>query len=521
MVALLITAAASAVVLIVLVVSAIPFSSDILRRRMIATLSEHLESQVELDGLTLRVLPQFHAEGIGLRIRHRGRTDVPPLIKIDRISVDASIGSLIRKHVLATDLAGLEINIPPGDDSGRDDGAAGERPDRVPDVNLKGGAARDMVVDMLTANDARLVIISNKKDKSSKVWTIHHLSMQSVSFAQAMPFQATLTNAVPPGEIQTTGSFGPWQSGRPGATPLEGVFTFAKADLSVFKGISGILSAHGEFGGTLGRIGVHGETNVPQFTVSVSGHPVPLHADYHTTVDGTNGDTILDRIDATFLNTSLVAKGRVVSTPGQKGRTVALDVAMNKARIEDVLRLAIKSSKSPMTGAMTLETKFVLPPGDRDVVEKLRLDGHFGIATVKFTDIDIQKKIDVLSRRSRGQTEDTGESSVVSDFSGRFKLADGMLSLSTLTFRTPGTAVHLAGRYALRPETLDFKGTLLMDAKISETQKGWKRLALKALDPLFAKKGGGDGSEIPIKIQGERSHPSFGLDTHGLLRRDR
>jgi hypothetical protein len=40
------------------------------------------------------------------------------------------------------------------------------------------------------------------------------------------------------------------------------------------------------------------------------------------------------------------------------------------------------------------------------------------------------------------------------------------------------------------------------------------------LDPVFAKKGGGEGSEIPIKIKGERSHPSFGLDTHGLLRRD-
>jgi hypothetical protein len=33
----------------------------------------------------------------------------------------------------------------------------------------------------------------------------------------------------------------------PGRTPLKGKFTFGRADLSVFKGISGILSAHGTF----------------------------------------------------------------------------------------------------------------------------------------------------------------------------------------------------------------------------------------------------------------------------------
>jgi hypothetical protein len=47
-----------------------------------------------------------------------------------------------------------------------------------------------------------------------------------------------------------------------------------------------------------------------------------------------------------------------------------------------------------MTGTVRLRTKFLLPPGDRDVVEKLRLDGQFDIATVRFTSLNIQKKID-------------------------------------------------------------------------------------------------------------------------------
>jgi hypothetical protein len=350
------------------------------------------------------------------------------------------------------------------------------------------------------------------------VWAIHELEMRSVAFARAMPFDAKLTNAIPPGEIGVKGSFGPWTPDDPGATPLEGTFTFADADLGIFRGISGILSAHGEFGGTLGRLGVHGETDTPQFTVAVGGHPVPLHADYHTTVDGTNGDTLLDRIDASFLNTSLVAKGSVVGAPGQDGRTVTLDIVMDKARIEDVLRLAVKAPKAPMTGAMKLRTKFVLPPGDRDVVEKLRLDGQFTIGTAKFTSLDIQKKIDELSRRSRGKLADADQPSVVSDFRGAFTLADGTLRLRTLTFETPGASVQLAGTYGLRRETLGFKGMFLMDARISETQRGWKRWALKVIDPLFAKKGG-EGTALPIKIEGKRSEPKFGLDTGRLFKR--
>ncbi len=395
----------ASVVALLVVASTVPLSSNILRQRIVTTLSDRLESEVELQGLQLRILPRFHVEGFGLSIRHRGRKDVPALIKVDRLAVDADLDSLLVKHVNAVTLTGLEINIPP--DHGHKDEDRAENSSRSSGLDAKNVSAREVVVDHLSARDARLVIIPSETDKPPKVWQIHELAMQSVSFDRPMPFEATLTNAIPPGEIHTKGSFGPWRSATPGATPLEGTFTFSDADLSVFKGISGILSAHGKFGGSLGRIEVHGETTTPQFTVSVGGHPVLLHANYHATVDGTNGDTLLDRIDASFLKTSLVAKGSVVATPGKNGRTVTLDVVMDKARVEDALGLALKAPKPPMTGAMKLRTKFLLPPGDRDVVEKLQLDGQFEIATAKFTNIDIQKKVNELSHWSRGAAGDT------------------------------------------------------------------------------------------------------------------
>jgi hypothetical protein len=341
--------------------------------------------------------------------------------------------------------------------------------------------------------------------------------MSAVAFDGAMPFEATLTNAVPPGEIATHGTFGPWGSDDPGQTPLDGTFVFEKADLSVFKGISGILSAQGTFGGRLEEIDVHGDTTTPEFTLTSVGHPIPLHAKYHTIVDGTNGDTILERIDASFLDTSLVAKGDVIDMPGAPGRRVALDVAMESARLEDVLWLAVKTPKPPMTGALTLTTKLEIPPGDVDVVEKLLLDGKFQIKGTHFTNPGVQQKIEELSKRGSGKVEEPKAARVTSDFAGTFKLAGGTLRIPSVAFDVPGAVVRLAGAYGMTSERIDFKGTLFLDAKLSETVTGFKSVLLKVLDPLF--KGEKGGSAIPIQISGSRSNPTFGLDKNRVFKR--
>jgi AsmA-like C-terminal region len=493
----------------------VPLTSGQMRKRVIATLSDELQAEVELADLQLQLLPHMHANGAGLVVRHKGRRDVPPIISVKTFSVHGSLLGLWRKHVANVELNGLDIEIPPDHDN----------PTRPSETAAKGktggenkrGGRRDVVIDNLVSNDARLVIIPRKEGKRPKVWDIHRLLMHNVGATQAMPFQATLTNAIPPGEIGTKGEFGPWHSEHPGQTPLDGTFTFDRADLSVFKGISGILSAHGNFAGVLERIDIHGETETPQFTVAVGGHPVPLHTKYHAVVDGTNGDTVLERIDGSFLNTSLVAKGAVIDAPGkEKGRTVTLDVTMDKARIEDVLKLAVKA-QNPMTGALKLTTKLVLPPGEQDVVEKLQLDGQFAIGGGRFTNLDVQNKINELSHRGSGKPTELEREKVASDFTGRFALKGGVLELPSVTFDVPGAAVELNGRYALRPETLEFHGNLLMDAKVSETTTGIKSVLLKVVDPLFRKDG---KTVIPIKIGGNRNAPSFGLDARRVFHRD-
>jgi hypothetical protein len=106
---------------------------------------------------------------------------------------------------------------------------------------------------------------------------------------------------------------------------------------------------------------------------------------------------------------------------------------------------------------------------------------------------------------------------VASDFKGQFVLGDGRLTLKQLMFAVPGAQVRLAGAYNLKRETLAFKGNLLMDAKVSETVTGFKSLLLKIADPFFSRKGG--GSQVPIKIEGTRSDPKFGLDMGRVFNR--
>jgi AsmA-like protein len=489
----------------------LPYSADTLRKRIVETLADRLDAQVDLAHLELDVL-RMRIAGSGLVIRHRGRTDVPPLIAIDTFTVRANPRGLWNRHVASVKLDGLKIQIPPNDTEGDLKGRRGG-----PHLS-----SQQVVLDLLEASDAKLVILRRDPAKPPRTWMIHALRVTSVSASSAMPFAATLTNAVPPGSIETMGAFGPWHRDDPGHTPIDGEFYFHHADLSVFNGISGILSSRGVYTGSLEKIDVKGETDVPDFTVNVSGQPVPLRAKYRALVDGTSGTTTLERIDATFLNTSLVAKGGVYEVEGVKGREVRLDLTMEKARLEDVMRLSVKTVKPPMRGALRLQTNFVLPPGNSDVIEKLRLDGRFSIDNGRFTDAEVQDKINEMSLRASGRfraapklpatsghATSTAAPPVVSDFQGRFQLGRGVLVLQTLVFDIPSAAVRLNGRYLLRSETLDFRGDLLMDGKVSETVTGWKSWLLKIADPLFRKHG---RTVVPIKVTGTRNKPSFGIE---------
>ena len=102
---------------------------------------------------------------------------------------------------------------------------------------------------------------------------IHHLNLQSAGNGVPMKYDAEFTNAKPPGQIHSVGTFGPWSADEPGDTPLTGDYTFENADLGVFNGIAGILHSKGTFEGTLDTVNAHGEASVPDFRLEERRQP--------------------------------------------------------------------------------------------------------------------------------------------------------------------------------------------------------------------------------------------------------
>ena len=478
-------------------------AEPILKARVIDTLSTRFDSRVELDQFHISIWHGLEVSGGGLKLYPNALDAEKPLIAVDKFSFHTSWVKLLRTpmHIGHVHIEGLQLNMPPK-----------QQRKNIP--KLKGGKQHKIKIfvgEMLIDN-ARLVLGTNKPGKVPLVFDISHAQLDSIGAGQPLKFHALLLNAKPIGDIDSSGYFGPFQEHSPGDTQIKGTYDFTHADLSTTKGIAGTLSSTGKYEGTLNNITVDGETDTPNFSIDVSGHPVPLHTTFHAIVDGTNGDTYLQPVNAEILHSHLVAVGKVISVPG-KGHHIVLDVVVAPASIQDMLQLGVRTEPPVMTGDLKMKTKLDLPPGKLSVADKLRLRGSFEVLNAHFTNDKVQSKIDDLSLRSQGKPKEAkagNEAPVQSDMKGQFQLANSKLTLTGLVFTVPGTKVTMDGIYSLDGNQFDFHGHARLDAKVSQMVTGWKSLLLKPVDPFLSKNGA--GTEVPIKVTGTKSAPKFGLD---------
>ncbi len=489
-----------------------------MRAAVVSKLEKRFQSKVELENLQISLFPIVRIAASNLRLHHQGRTDIPPLISMKKLTARLSPWDLLQKPVRigSVHMEELNILIPPKrgkPDEEQKERAIKHRESRLRNINP--GDRYPFFVEEVHADGAVLMIVPEKADNEPLVWEIHRLKLKSVGMDRPMNFVAELTNAKPPGSIKSSGQFGPWQEDDPGQTFVAGTYTFKDADLSVFNGIAGRLSSEGSYRGVLERIQVSGSTDTPDFTVATSGNPVHLRTEFNSVVDGTSGDTLLEPVKASIGRSWLVARGGVTKVPGISGKVVKLRVSISEGHVEDLLRLAVKSRTPFLIGGIRFDTEFILPPGDREIPVRLGLGGKFEIRSGRFTDAGVRGKLEEFSWRARGRPKDEEEKRdrVVSNMAGRFLLKNGVMTLSNLSFGIPGAMVKLDGTYALLTEQLDFYGTLLMRAKVSETVSGVKSIMLKVVDPFFAKQGA--GTVLPIKITGARDTPQFGLNFGG------
>jgi hypothetical protein len=193
----------------------------------------------------------------------------------------------------------------------------------------------------------------------------------------------------------------------------------------------------------------------------------------------------------------------------EKGHLITIDVTVPNGRIQDFLSLAINSDKPLLTGPVKIKAKLIVPPGKEKAIDKIILDGQFGVEDAKWSSLALREKLESLSRHGQGKPEDDDTGSSVSDLNGSFHLKHGVINFSRLAFSVRGATINLTGTYALRGGDLDLSGHLRLQAKLSQTMTGTKSFFLQAFDPFFAKEGA--GTLLPIRITGTRDKPTFGI----------
>ncbi len=481
------------------------------REYFISTLQKRYKSDVELGDLHISLFPTVHATGDNLVLWFNGRHDAPPMVQIRQFTFDSSFISFFRtpKHIGRLRLEGLQIHLPPR--------TANTGSASIPRAPASSTSTAPFILDEVIADGTSVEITPKDPAKQPLVFDVRQLTLRTVGAGLPMAFQAQLTNPRPPGLIQCEGTFGPWDASHPVDTPISGKYVFHDADLSVFKGIAGMLDSTGTFTGQLDTMEVHGTTDTPNFSLHLADHPVALHTEFQATVDGTNGNTILHPVHARLGHSKFDITGAIERGALETRKTILLDAKTPKAQLEDFLRLAVKGAQPPMTGGIRFDTKIKVPPGDTPVIDRLQLDGTFGLSAITFTNNDVQQKIASLSHHAQGNPTDH-DSPVTADFQGGFHLLAGKLSLPDLTFKVPGANVSMQGSYGLRTGALDFRGNAKLDATVSQMTTGFKSKLLRPLDPFFRRDGA--VTVIPIVISGTRGDPSFKLDMGQILKRN-
>jgi len=487
----------------------------VVKRRVIRALSEHFDSDVTIGPLSVTLYPSVRVSAEGLSVRRRvDPPGQPPIIEAARFMVEPGLWQLLNGRAKYVEVDGLRVTIPrrpPGHQRAQE-AVSGTRPAKAIPAALSRG-----ILERLVARDAELVYASSRPDRPPRVIHVHQMELGEVSFDNPMRYRAALTNPLPEGRLETSGTFGPFDASDPGSSPIEGSYVLSGADFNTVKGLAGTVDSRGLFSGQLDEMHVDGTTDTGNFQLDVGNHPLPLHTEFRATVDGTDGDVYLSHVDARLDGSPFTATGTITSVPGVRGRRIALEVKVASGRVEDFLTLILPASRPVMVGDLELVTSFLLPPGEGRAIDRMEMSGTVGITEANFSDRATQARVRELSRRAQGRKKGAPVGSTLMGLSGRFVYSNGTARFTGLTFRTQGAMVSVGGTYRLHSGAMDLRGSARLDASLSRAVGGVKGFFLKVVDPLFRKDGA--GAVIPITITGPHDAPKVTVDKGRILKR--
>jgi hypothetical protein len=451
-------------------------------------------------------------EGTGLVLRIKGRADLPPFVTISKFTGTGSLADLRVRRLDEMRLEGAAINVPPGRKRdlqplrNNDDGDRGARRD---------GPAP--LVSRLFADTVTITVLPRDADRDPVVWDVRELEVLDFSLDAAWPFRATVDTPLPADRAKVSGTAGPWPRGDFGSLPMSGQFTF-DGDLAAIAGMDGHINVSGDVLGTLERLATTGIASSTRLGLrSGAAGQLPMNATFDAAFDGTSGDLYLTRVATTLGSAAFETSGQVLRKRGVRGRHVRLAVKTpDEVELAELLKLLIDGRRPPVSGRLALDATLTIPPGATDLIDRLSAAGTFRISQARFANADVQAKVDDLSRRGQGRPGDTTIARVGSSMRGRVSIQASHLALRTVHFEVPGVAIDAAGGYGLANEQMNFRGVARLDARMSRTQTGAKRVLMLPLDPLLSRDGA--GTRVVLDISGTRNAPAVDVDLGASLR---
>ncbi len=501
------------------IVVGVKLRDNSLTKKVTEVLSERLKAEVTLDSLSVHLWPSVRIVGRGLTIRRLvDAPDHPPIIVAESFIVHPGLRNILKGRAEQIEMVGMRVTIPRRMRSSGPDKPAPKPSDATvetaplpaqgPHGPPQAKPDSPTIINRLIAKNAELVYVSKRPDGALRVFQIHEVELHDLSFDNPMAFAAHMTNPLPRGQVRSKGHFGPFDPDEPGQSAIEGSYDFAEADFGTLKGLSGTVTSKGIFSGILDEVQVDGTTASDNFQLDEGGHAMALSTQFRAVVDATSGDLQISHLDGRLADSAFTATGsiaRAERVDGRRGRYVALDIEFAAGRIEDLLGFMHESARPLMHGDVTLKGKVLLPTGEGRALDRLDVTGTIGLEDAQFSSRAMQTKLLEMSRRAQGLKKDDAPASAVVDLKGTFRILGGQARFRTLTFRTEGAHISLAGNYGLRDTALDFIGTVRLDAPISKVVGGVKGFFLKAVDPLFRKQG--SGTVLPIRMVGSLKEP--------------
>lgn len=492
------------VVVVALGIKEWPFT----RAAVTQALQQQSGSTVEIGSFQRIYFPHPGCIAQNLVFRRSGNST--PLITIRKLTIMGTYHTLMFHHITMIRAEQTHLRFPPG--------GQGVGPESTP-IEL-GVVHSGITIGKIFADGAEVEFLSDQPGKPSTVYYISKLALHNLAEGEPLLYHASIQLPLPPADVYVQGKLNPVRHGQVGTTEMSGTFDVENMNLGVFRGIAGTLASKGSFEGVLQHLNVQGATNAPDFEVTESGHKVHLVTRYQALVNGMNGDVALKSVTAQFGHTAINVAGDITGQDEGKGKTASLQLYSDGARIEDLLRLFVKDNTPPMTGAILFRAKATLPPENRSFIDKVQLQGDFGISGAKYPHPETQKDIDVLSARAEGkagqvQDEDKkrGNDSydpgrVLSNVKGHVVLRDAVAHLSNVSFDVPGASARIDGTYKLKTDQIDLKGDMHLDTELSKATTGVKSFLLKVIQPLTAQKKH-EGSIVTLKIEGTYDDPKY------------